>query len=141
MVTGFGMAVIAISGGLLGLIYVYLSLRVSRLRIMHQIGIGHGGVHELEQAIRTHGNFMEYVPLALVLLIAAQLLSAHPWLILVGSVALVVGRILHAVGLTRTGGRTHARTIGIVLTYGVIALMALTCIAYGILRLQLYMRV
>ena len=50
-------------------------------------------------------------------------------------------RILHAVGLTRTGGRTQARTIGIVLTYAVIALMALTCIAYGILRLQLYMRV
>jgi uncharacterized membrane protein YecN with MAPEG domain len=131
------MATIAIAGGLLGLGYVYLSLRVSRLRIMHQIGIGHGGVHELEQAIRTHGNFMEYVPLALILLIAAQALAASIWLILVGSVALVVGRVLHAVGLTRTGGRTSARSIGIVLTYGVIALMALTCIAYGLLRLQL----
>jgi uncharacterized membrane protein YecN with MAPEG domain len=130
------MATIAIAGGLLGLGYVYLSLRVSRLRIMHQIGIGHGGVHELEQAIRTHGNFMEYVPLALILLIAAQLLDANFWLILVGSAALVVGRVLHAIGLSRTGGRTQARSIGIVLTYGVIALMSLTCIAYGVLRLQ-----
>lgn len=130
------MATIAIAGGLLGLGYVYLSLRVSRLRIMHQIGIGHGGVHELEQAIRTHGNFMEYVPLALILLIAAQLLDANFWLILVGSVALVVGRVLHAIGLSRTGGRTQARSIGIVLTYGVIALMSLSCIAYGVLRLQ-----
>lgn len=131
-----GAATIAIAGGLLGLVYVYLSLRVSRLRILHQIGIGHGGVRELEQAIRTHGNFMEYVPLALILLLAAHTLDADPWLILVGSASLVVGRVLHALGLSQTGGRTHARTVGTILTYGVIALMALTCIAYGILRLQ-----
>ena len=64
-----------IYAGLAVLFYVFLSIRVIGLRRSTRTSLGNGGHVSLEQAIRVHGNFSEYVPLALVLMLLAELQS------------------------------------------------------------------
>jgi len=104
--------------GLLGLVLIALSIQVVILRRRHQVGIGFGQVQALERAIRTQANFTEYVPLALVLLALLGIsgaLSDAALHLLAG--ALVVGRILHAVGLSRSAGTSFGRLAGTALTW------------------------
>jgi len=103
---------------LIGVLAVALGLRVVRLRVRHRIGIGDGGQAELGRAVRVHGNLIETAPLALILLLAAELTQALPpaGLHLVGG-ALVLGRLLHAFGLGRSSGASGARFAGMVLSW------------------------
>jgi hypothetical protein len=55
--------------GLMALLLVGLSVRVIRLRYRHKVEIGDGGVPELQRSIRAHANFIEYVPIALLLIL------------------------------------------------------------------------
>lgn len=104
--------------GLLGLLLLGLSAQVVRLRLRHRVGLGTGGVEALERAIRVHGNFCEYVPLSLVLLALLAAAGSVPAAVLHGLAgALVLGRILHAVGLSGSGGPSPARKLGTVLTW------------------------
>jgi len=110
---------------LLGLMLLVLLGRVSRLRHGRRIGFGDGGDPELARAIRVHANFVELVPFALLLLGLLEL-SGQPaaWLWAFGG-ALLVGRLLHAVGLSRSSGASFGRFYGTALTWVVILAMAL----------------
>ena len=94
----------ALYAGLLGLIYLGLSINISRQRQRNQVGIGHGEVPALERAIRVHGNFSEYVPLVLLLIGLAELNGGPAWGLHGLGVALLLGRVLHAVGLSGSAG-------------------------------------
>src|SRR5690606_35232509 len=50
------------------LIFIFLSILVVRGRFKERVSVGAGGKTSLELKIRAHGNFAEYVPLALFLL-------------------------------------------------------------------------
>lgn len=52
---------------LLAAFYIFLSVRVVRIRRQEKVGIGDGNNVRLRRAIRAHGNFAEYVPLAVIL--------------------------------------------------------------------------
>ena len=54
--------------GILGLIYLGLTLRIIILRNKLGAAFGAGKNDELEISIRVHGNFSEYVPLCLLLI-------------------------------------------------------------------------
>ncbi len=58
---------------LLALLFMVLSVRVMRERGRARVAIGTGGNIALERRIRVHGNFAEYVPLALLLLAFMEL--------------------------------------------------------------------
>ncbi len=105
---------------LLGLLLMALSLNVIRLRYKYRQGIMDGGHKELALAIRVHGNFTEYVPLALILMFFDEAVKYPAWALHVLGVSLVVGRITHALGLSRNEDRSPGRAIGVVLTYSVI---------------------
>jgi uncharacterized membrane protein YecN with MAPEG domain len=80
------------------LLLVRLSLSVIKLRRKNRILVGDGGNEELELAIRTHANALEYIPIALLLLLMLELNGAPKILIhLLGS-TLLIGRIIHAIG-------------------------------------------
>ena len=67
--------------GLLGLLLIVLSMRVVQNRWRAKVGLGHGGDKALRKAIRIHGNFIEYVPLALLLMALIEMNGAQPpWL-------------------------------------------------------------
>lgn len=106
------------------LMFLGLSLRVVLQRRSNRVGIGDGGHSALARSIRVHGNFTEYVPLALILMALLEL-GALPstWLWVSGSM-LLLGRILHAAGLGRTAGVSPGRFLGMVLTWASLLLMA-----------------
>ena len=65
--------VTAVTAGLLALVYLVLSIRVIKLRGQNSISLGDGGNEALQRAIRGHGNFAEYAPMGVLLLLIAEL--------------------------------------------------------------------
>ena len=84
---------------LLALLIVRLSVSVIKLRRKHRISVGDGRNKELQLAIRTHSNAVEYIPITLLLLLTLELNGAPKTLIHIAGATLLVGRILHAMGL------------------------------------------
>jgi uncharacterized membrane protein YecN with MAPEG domain len=102
---------------LAALLFLYLSMQVSLTRRRHRVALGDGGQPELLRAIRVHGNFAEFVPLALLLLLAIDLQDHEKWIVHVLGIALIVARVLHAHGLSRHAGESFGRAAGAGLTY------------------------
>jgi uncharacterized membrane protein YecN with MAPEG domain len=101
---------------LAAVILLVLTFRVIRLRRRLEIGLGTAGNAEMEKAVRSHGNFIEYAPIGLVLLASAELSGAAAgWVQAIG-ILLIAGRLLHAWGLATSGGRSFGRAAGVVLT-------------------------
>jgi uncharacterized membrane protein YecN with MAPEG domain len=115
--------------GLLALGYLALSVRVMRARGRAGVPLGTGGDAGLERAIRVHGNFAEYVPMALLLLLIVELLGTASWLLHACGLLLLAGRVLHALGIGRETGDFRLRAAGVGLTFTPIAILALTAIA------------
>jgi len=105
------MPVFFVCAGLLGLLAVSLTVSVGRLRMTKKIYLGDGGDPEMLKAIRAHGNFMEYVPLCLVLIYFVSDFYGF-WPVAIISLALLLSRVLHAGGIL--GFIPLGRTIGAV---------------------------
>jgi hypothetical protein len=66
-------ALYAVLGALL---LIKFSFDVVRLRMQYRVAYGDGGFSELQSAIRIHGNAVEYIPVALVLLLFMEMNGA-----------------------------------------------------------------
>ncbi|WP_333877784.1 MAPEG family protein [Methylobacter sp.] len=89
----------SIYASLSALLIVRLSLAVIKLRRKNRVSVGDGGNEELHLAIRAHSNALEYIPITLMLLLTLELDGAPKILIHILGVTLLIGRILHAMGL------------------------------------------
>jgi len=69
---------------------VVISARVSVLRAKFKVMFGDGGQEPLMRAIRAQGNFTEYVPLALLLIIMVEWAGTKPWVVLAVSGVIVL---------------------------------------------------
>ncbi|WP_448096793.1 MAPEG family protein [Luteibacter yeojuensis] len=118
------MRITGLYAALLALLILYLAARVMWLRRRTRIGLGDGGDRAVACAVRSHGNATEYVPLALLLLLVLELNQTLPALLHAFGIALVLARIVHAIGLSRTPGYSAGRAAGAAITLLVIALMA-----------------
>lgn len=105
------------------MLYMVLCTRVVILRRRHVVGIGDGGNRDLKRAIRAHANFTENVPFACLLIALASTTTAPGWTHGLCA-ALVVGRLLHAFGLSRHPGVSFGRFYGTGLTWAVMCLAA-----------------
>jgi uncharacterized membrane protein YecN with MAPEG domain len=118
------LSITGLYASLLALLLITLSINVIRLRLSLKVGIGDGEQKPLAKAIRIHGNFIEYMPLALILMACYELNGADDlWLHILGSL-LFVGRILHAVGLSKSIGTSFQRQFGILSTFIVLLVLA-----------------
>ena len=107
------------------LLMLVLLARISRHRHGQRIGLGDGGDAVLNRKIRVHGNFVEHAPIALLLLGLLELCGLQAvWLWTFGS-ALLLGRIMHAIGLSGSGGYSMGRFWGTALTWLVLLAMAI----------------
>jgi uncharacterized protein len=122
------MALTAIHAGILGLIYLVLTARVIIHRRDTKISIGAGDDRDLEYKVRTHGNFVETVPIALILMGLAEVGGTSPWLIHLSGVALILGRLAHAAAFWRRPQNLLLRSVGMALTLLVIGLLSLVCL-------------
>ena len=119
------LSITGLYAGLLVILFIGLSMNIIRLRYQFKTGIGDGGHEVLAKAIRVHGNFAEYIPLALLLLGIYEVNGASPmWLHVLGA-TLFIGRILHAVGLSKTTGVSKQRQIGMTSLFIVLLILAI----------------
>ena len=107
------------------LLMLLLLARISVHRHGKKIGLGDGGDPVLSRKVRVHGNFIEHAPLALLMLGLLELCGLPAvWLWVLGSV-LLLGRAMHAAGLSRTAGYSVGRFWGTAMTWLAMLLMAL----------------
>jgi uncharacterized protein len=103
--------------GIFGLFFVALSVRTLLLRRKFGIAIGSNNQPILERASRVHSNFAEYVPMALLLIYFLELkMPSNIWIHFV-CIALLVGRISHAYGVSQVQEKLIYRVIGMTLTF------------------------
>jgi uncharacterized membrane protein YecN with MAPEG domain len=123
------MPVFFVCAGLLGLLAVSLTVSVGRMRMQKKIYLGDGGDPEMLAAIRAHGNFMEFVPLCLLLIYVVSDFYTF-WYVAVLSLALLLSRVLHAGGLL--GFIPLGRTLGASGTTLILAITSVMLIISGI---------
>lgn len=99
------------------LLMIVLGMLVVRARVKTRTEIGDGADPVLLGPLRAHANNTEYVPLAIVLLMILYALGASVGVIHAVGATLTVGRILHAIGLSRNVGTSIGRFAGMVLTW------------------------
>jgi uncharacterized membrane protein YecN with MAPEG domain len=110
--------------GLCALLVLVLATRVAAWRFTHKIGLGDGGDRELLKRVRAHGNAVEYLPLCLILLGGMEL-NGYPNSLIHGfGIALVLSRLAHAWGVSRNSGTSAGRIGGMVVTWGLMLVMA-----------------
>lgn len=90
-------ALYAVLGALLLLKF---SFDVIRLRSQYRVSYGDGGFSELQSAIRIHGNAVEYIPVALLLLLLLfmEMDGAETWMVHICGLMLIIGRLMHYYG-------------------------------------------
>ncbi|WP_379971918.1 MAPEG family protein [Edwardsiella ictaluri] len=110
------------------LLLVMFSWQVVRLRMLYRVSYGDGGFYELQTAIRIHGNAVEYIPIAAILLVMMEMNGARVWMLHLCGVLLLLGRLMHAWGL-----RQHEmqwRRSGMSATYLSLLLMVVANLYY-----------
>lgn len=117
-------AITALYAGLLGILYIALGGFVVAQRRRARIGLGTGSDPALERSVRVHGNFAEYAPLFLVLLLVAELAGAAGTLLHLLGAAFLLARIGHAFGLSRSSGTSTGRFFGTLVTWVAIVVVA-----------------
>lgn len=85
-----------------------------------------------ETTFRVQANFVEYVPLAVVLLYLLEESGAPQiWVHILGA-TLVVSRLAHAWGLSSNPGATYARLFGAQMTFLLLSIMSFAGLYYFI---------
>jgi uncharacterized membrane protein YecN with MAPEG domain len=102
----------ALYAGLLGIMFLALELPIGLLRTRTNVSLGDGGNPDLTVAIRRHANFVEHVPLALLLLALLELNGAGHGLLHVLGTGLILARLMHPFGLDIHVMRRPPRGLG-----------------------------
>lgn len=94
-----------------------LAYRIVTLRRRYKIGLGDGNNKELRMAIASHANAIENMPVALIVLLLAELNGASIWILHGGGAVLILSRIWHALGTSRHAGTSAGRYYGTLFTW------------------------
>ena len=112
--------IVPLYAAIMALFLVFLSIRTLRLRRRHQIAIGDGSEPALERAMRVHANFCEYVPISLLLLFFFESSGDDKLWVHIMCIVLVLGRLLHAYGVSQIDEDFRFRVTGMAMTFTVI---------------------
>ena len=113
----FHLPVLTLTTAALGLWFIILTLNVIRLRGRFKVSLGDGGHEALNRAIRAQGNFIETVPVALIMLIVAELQGANALALQIAAAMLVAGRLAHGYAFGFTMHSPKLRPAGMALTF------------------------
>jgi len=117
----------AIYASVLALLICWLSLNVIKKRRKYKVSIGDGGNEELRTAMAAQSNAIEYIPIALLLLLALEFNQDNIWMIHLFGIALVTGRAIHARNLLSEN--LKGRVLGMQITiYAIIGLALLNIV-------------
>lgn len=118
--------------GLFCLLMLFLKANVGRVRTKHKVGFGDGGSEPLQRSLRVQGNAVEDVPVVLLGLLGLGALSVPALLIHGLGASFLAGRILHAIGLGGSSGRSFGRSMGTLITALVMVCTAGACVWYAL---------
>ena len=107
------------------LMSIPMAIAVGVKRARTGILLLHGDNADLLRLMRAHGNFVEYVPLALLALAGAEIAGAAPWLVALCGSALLLARLIHYFGL-RAAADSKGRAIGAGLTTATMLVLSIT---------------
>src|SRR5262245_66536660 len=117
-------AIVPVYSAVLALIYIALSARFIQVRRRAKVAIGTRGNVRLERAMRVHANFAEYVPFALLLAAFIEMQSRPAWLIHLLCLALLIGRVIYACGVSQEHANYRLRMSGMATTFSVFSFVA-----------------
>ncbi len=121
--TDFPLPWTGVYAALLGLMQIVLAIRTIRQRLRSRTDIHDPPDAYTARVIGAHGNFIEYVPIALILVALAELTPQGPFLVHVLGAMLVLSRLAHAYSMY--ANYLPARAAGVLGTFCVIAIGAL----------------
>ena len=98
--------VTSLLAGSFALLMVPLSLQVSMRRAKLGVSAGDANDDTLRRRIRAHGNFIEYAPIALIVVGLIELDGTAKPLVVGLAVAFFLSRALHAIGMLYTSTPT-----------------------------------
>ena len=113
------MKIVSLYTSLLLVVYFALSINTIRKRRKIKISLGHLENPEMLRAIRAHSNFAEYVPLNLFALYLVESQGAPLLLSHFLGFSTLLGRLLHAYGITQNNENFKFRVTGMMLTFTV----------------------
>ena len=111
------------------LIFIPMSMVVGLYRGKSDIRFLHGGDEQLLRRIRAHGNFAEYVPMAMLAMGAAEISGTPAWVLWLSGLVLLVGRVMHYSNI-RGLGWGPARIGGMMMTMLPMAVLALSTLLF-----------
>ena len=117
-----GLFITPIYAALLGLIFVVLSIKTIIIRRQNKVAVGDGNNLLLPRAMRVHANFAEYTPIAIILVGFVEGLKYNVIIVHILLTAFLLGRIIHAYGLSKIDEDFRFRVFGMVLTFNVITI-------------------
>ena len=125
---------VSLYAGLLGLMFLALSIRVIGGRRLARVGLGDGGDLGLQRRMRAQANFAEYVTIVLLLLLMllAELQGVSAWILHGVGACLVFGRIAHAVSISRDPEPSGGRVVGMAFTFTALGLSSVACLAVAL---------
>ncbi len=89
------------TASILTLVCIVLVARVGQARAVHKVSLGDGGAQDLIVRIRTHANFVEFVPLLLIVMGLLEMGGANRMFLAAFGGLLILFRIFHAIGMPR----------------------------------------
>jgi uncharacterized membrane protein YecN with MAPEG domain len=92
MITSFYTALSAI-------ILIFLSIKIIQNRRASKIALGNQGDDFLHRKIRAHGNFIEYTPIFLIMLLLVEMAGLSKYFVHFFGIVFMVGRLTHAYGI------------------------------------------
>ncbi|EFA82714.1 hypothetical protein PPL_04409 [Heterostelium album PN500] len=137
--------VTATFAGILGVVYTALNLNVVKVRFGSRVLIGDGSLellrevahkkegttvdfkkfNKLMSAVRAHANFIEYVPIQLILAALLELQGVDKLKLKVLLSVFTLSRLLHTTGITKSNFLGAGRPIGTFTTFGTILISAI----------------
>ena len=120
-VTGFYAAPLAV-------LFLLLSVRVITYRRGNSINLGDRGDQVMLARTRAQGNFAEYAPFGLLLMLIAELQGAASLWLHISGALLLIGRVLHGVNFSFGIRNMALRVGGMVLTLTALGLAAALCL-------------
>ena len=129
------LSITAFYAALLAVLFLFLSVRVIGWRRERRVEFGHGDDIELLRRMRVHANFAEYVPFTLLLMALAESMAPPHLLLHLAGLMLVVGRLLHAYGVSQSPTVMRYRVWGMWLTFAALGLAAIICLSLSALFL------
>lgn len=126
-------SITALYAGLLSLLYLWLAARVIFYRRAQKISLGDKGDPEMRQRMRTHANCAEYMPIGVILTLLLELQGLPGWAVHASGLVLLMGRLLHAIGLLGHPMNFKLRSLGMAMTLTQIATSALVLVISALL--------